>query len=230
MKTIDDVLEEFLDVQKERLKPRTFNDYDSVMELFHIYLNGYAYQYLPEDLSEDYLNRHMEDDEYFTKTYGLDQICEAIYGEFFEYFIIRKVASGESFMKKAIRVIKKFTKWLKETNHISKNHYDMLIGYFDEDKSTSLSNAEKATDLIYELTNKSPVAEYDDIVEDYFTIVKIEPKKLWIDSMFETEVDIGPIAVTKQISDLLVVGTDIYLVVGKKNNQWMILDSGNVYP
>lgn len=51
MKTIDDVLSEFLNDQKERLKPRTFNDYDSVMELFHIYLNDYAYQHLPKDLS-----------------------------------------------------------------------------------------------------------------------------------------------------------------------------------
>lgn len=172
----------------------------------------------------------MEDDEYFTKTYGVDKICEIVYAEFFEYFIIRKVASGESFMKNAVRVIKKFTKWLKETNHISKKHYDKLIGYFDEDKSMALANAEKATELISELTMRSPRIEYDEIIEDYFTIVKIEPKKLWFERMSETGADIGPFTVPKQITDLLVVDSDIFLVMGKKNNEWAILENGNVYP
>lgn len=230
MKTFDEVVREFLDVQKERLKPRTFNDYDSVMDLFKIYLNAYAYQYLPTELSDDYEDQYMEDESHFTKTFGLDQLDPSLYAEFFEYFIIQKVASSESFIKSAVRVLKKFTNWLIETEHISQSDYENLIDYFGDNKGASLANAEKVAHLIYELAMNSPDIEYDDVLEDYFTISKIEPKKLWIDSMFEAGTDIGPIAVTKQISDLSVTGWDISLVIGKKDNKWTILESGNVYP
>src|SRR5690625_4969474 len=101
MVSIEEAMVAFLDAQEKRLKPRTYGDYESVIDLFQIYLNNYAYMYLSKPESEEYLNRFLKDEQYFTKTYGLGQLTSIIYAQFFEYFIIRKVASGESFMKMA---------------------------------------------------------------------------------------------------------------------------------
>jgi len=42
MKTIDKILEAFLQEQHNRLKERTYSDYESVIELFRTYLNSYV--------------------------------------------------------------------------------------------------------------------------------------------------------------------------------------------
>lgn len=40
-KTISEVFDEFLSDQKARLKPRTFENYDAIIDLFRSYLEGY---------------------------------------------------------------------------------------------------------------------------------------------------------------------------------------------
>ena len=40
MKTIEQVLEEFLEEQQARLKPRTYGGYEETMELFEDCVNG----------------------------------------------------------------------------------------------------------------------------------------------------------------------------------------------
>jgi len=42
MKTIKQVIEEFLEEQKARLKPRTYGGYEDAIGLFEYYLDGYA--------------------------------------------------------------------------------------------------------------------------------------------------------------------------------------------
>lgn len=41
MKTINAVFKEFLDEQRQRLKPRTYEDYEEVINVFVEYLNSY---------------------------------------------------------------------------------------------------------------------------------------------------------------------------------------------
>ncbi|WP_156291049.1 hypothetical protein [Oceanobacillus salinisoli] len=57
---------------------------------------------------------------------------------------------------------------------------------------------------------------------------KIEKGKLWLEDDFGTDM-IGPVVVTKEISDLCQEGWRINLVIGKSSNGWHILESGNVY-
>src|SRR5690625_3492580 len=143
MVSIDKAMTVFLEAQEMRLKQRTYRDYESVIELFQIYLNSYAYLRLPQEEREKYVSRFSRDEQYFTKTYGLDQFTTSIYSEFFEYFIVHKVASGEIFMKSAVRVIKKLTTWLFEEDYINSKKYRKLIEYFAEGKTKSLPKAEK---------------------------------------------------------------------------------------
>ena len=234
MSKIDSILSNFLKDQSKRLKPRTFRDYESVIELFEIYLNNYGYQYLNEQDMKLWEEKYRSDEEAFTKMVDISKVSlESRLSEFLEYFIIRKVASGESFMKTAVRVMEKFAKWLYENEYISKTEYTEIKDYFSEGKDKSLPNAEKVADLFYDETNRNwqkDDNEYDEILEGYFTIEKIESEKLWLEDMFSDRTNIGPVIVSKEISDLCQVDWDVSLVIGKLKGSWYVLESGNVYP
>jgi len=231
MANIQTIMNEFLQAQNERLKERTYRDYDEVIELFHLYLIGYAYQHLDEEDSEKWQEKYETDEESFVKMFSFDKIDYSTYSEFFEYFIIRKVMAGEAFMKKAVRVIKKLTKWLKENNHIDQEQYDDLIEYFDDGQAKALPNAEKVSDLIYNLADQSPDREYfDELLEGYFMITEIESEAIWVDETLGSQTNIGPVVVTKQIAELCEEGWDLSLVIGKYQDKWHIIESGNVYP
>src|SRR5690625_767384 len=230
MKTIDEVMTIFLKAQEERLSKRTFKDYESVIELFQIYLNGYGYQTLEESDMKLWENRFKDDEASFTKLFGIDKISSYNYSEFFEYFIIRKVASGPTFMKTAVRVMKKLTKWLLENHYIDENRFNILMDFFKGGKDKELLNAEKVGDLLYDYTRNQIDRKYEQILENYFVIEKVENKQLWVTDLFGASESIGPVIVSKQISDLCQQDWEIFLVIGEYKGKWHIIESGNVSP
>lgn len=230
MKTIQIVMSAFLEAQRERLKVRTYRDYESVIDLFQIYLNSYAYMSLEEDEMEKWKIQFEQDEDCFTKMFGVEKLDSAVYSDFLGYFIIRKVASGESFMRNAIRVIKKLTNWLLENNYIDEEQYSDLIDHFSDGKSNALPNAEKVSDLLYDQARNEQDRSYEKIKEDLFTINEIRPKELWVEDTIGDGTHIGPVIVSKQISDLCQKGWGISLLIGRNKDKWYIIESGNVYP
>src|SRR5699024_5383417 len=99
MNTIQVAVAKFLEAQKKRLKERTFRDYDSVMDLFCIYLNSYGANYIGGELKTKWESAYQTDEEAFVKLAPISEVDSSTYAEFLEYFVIRKVASDESFMK-----------------------------------------------------------------------------------------------------------------------------------
>src|SRR5699024_4522929 len=92
-----------------------------------------------------------------------NQLTDDNLAEFFEWFLIRKYSSSESEMKQSTRVLKKFTKWLADNDYILSKEYDVLKGYFsDNNKSASLSNAIKLSELLYLYAEHSPNREYEE--------------------------------------------------------------------
>jgi len=124
MSNIDSILTKFLEAQKERLKERTYLDCDSVIDI------NYSYQYLDEQEMAEWKRQYTIDEECYTKLFGIDKISSSTYRDFFEYFLIRKVASGESFMKTAVRVMKKFKNWMLKNDYIDRSQHSDLIDYF----------------------------------------------------------------------------------------------------
>lgn len=224
MKNIDTILDEFLEEQRLRLKERTFRDYDDIISLFKIYLNRYAYQNLDEEKRKKWEAEFEKDDECFTNLFGADEITEFKIEEFLDYFLIRKVMGSESLLKNAVRVMKKFSKWMTKQNYSSDDYH----AYFDEAKE--LPKVEKLADLIFEHARKSPDVEYEDVLDSSFIVSKIEVRKLWLEDDFSSADEaIGPVLVTKEISDLSQVGWRINMVIGKSKGNWYILETGNVY-
>ncbi|KPH73474.1 MULTISPECIES: hypothetical protein [Bacillaceae] len=223
MKNINAILDEFLEEQKTRLKERTFRDYEDVIFLFREYLNGYAYQYLDDENRKKWEAQWEEGEAFFTELFGQDELTENQISEFLDYFLIRKVMGPESLIKKAVRVMKKFSKWMNEKNYSKDDYQD----YFEEVKD--LPKVEKLAQLIYHCARNAPELQYEDVINSSFLVSKIEKGKLWLeDDLDGTEV-IGPVLVTKGISDLCQEGWRINMEIGKTSKGWYILESGNVY-
>jgi len=223
LKNINAILDEFLEEQKTRLKERTFRDYEDVIFLFREYLNGYAYQYLDDENRKKWEAQWEEGEAFFTELFGQDELTENQISEFLDYFLIRKVMGPESLIKKAVRVMKKFSKWMNEKNYSKDDYQD----YFEEVKD--LPKVEKLAQLIYHCARNAPELQYEDVINSSFLVSKIEKGKLWLeDDLDGTEV-IGPVLVTKGISDLCQEGWRINMEIGKTSKGWYILESGNVY-
>jgi hypothetical protein len=104
-KTIEGVLEEFLDEQEARLSPGTFGKYESIVHL----LKAYCERYWPEHDGE--YERITKAGGTYCGTYGPEDIPEA-FSMFLGYFMPHKVIAGEETTKAARTVIRKLAKWL----------------------------------------------------------------------------------------------------------------------
>ena len=228
MKTIEQILGEFLKEQQARLKLRTYKRYEDAIYLFKHYLNGYAYQYLDGKDSKLFDKLYDENKE-FCEIFGPDKISSAGIREFLDYFMIRKVMGSKELMKTVGRVMRKFVKWMNEKGYINEKEYENAAEIVDELKD-ELPKVEELSDLIYDYVQNNPPEDFTESVEGYFHVTKIEPSKLWLEDYMEGGETIGPVSVSTDISSMCKLGWVIYLELGKTSKGWQILESGNVYP
>ena len=104
-KTIDEVLEEFLDEQEPRLALATYTKYETIIDL----LKSYMEQYWPGHDGE--YDRVTRAGGTYGGTYGPEDIAGA-FGMFLDYFMPHKVLCGGGTEKAAPVVIRKLAKWL----------------------------------------------------------------------------------------------------------------------
>ncbi len=229
MKTIKQVLEDFLTENKSRLKPRTSRGYEDTMELFEHSLNNYAYQSLEEEETKLFDKLYEEGEKEFCEIFGPEKITSGDISEFLNYFLISKVASSKELMKTVGRVMKIFVEWLNEKGYMNKEKYEEAAEMVDELKD-ELPKVEELSNLIYDYIQDSNPADFSETTEGYFKVTKIEPGKLWLEENGGPSKNIGPVIVSKQISNLCKVGWVINLELGKTKKGWRMLESGNVYP
>ncbi|GGJ94913.1 hypothetical protein GCM10007063_16820 [Lentibacillus kapialis] len=227
MENIDTVLGAFLAEQHNRLKQKSYRDYEDVIHFFQDYLNQYAPNRLNEDEWKKWEAQFHEDEDCYTKMFSPEKLSSGSFDEFLDYFMIRKVMSSVSFMKAAVKVMKKLNKWLFENGYINQSTYHNVLEYFDEAKD--LPDVEKLADLFLDYAEKTPDKPFEEILEGYFSIKSIERGQLWLDEAIGSKRDIGPLRVSTQISNLCKKGWDINVAIGKYQGEWYILESGNVY-
>ncbi len=225
--SIEDVLSEFLAVQEQRLAARTFANYRSVVDLLRHCLNSYGHQNLDDDERRRYeqvLDAGNEDA--FVHLFGPEKIADGL-GEFLDYFMVRKVMAGEELLRAAGTVIKKLAKWMAANGYL-----DPAAAAEAIERGTTaardLPKAERLSRLLFDQAEREPNESRDvpddAIVEDYFTIERVEPGALWLTG------DIGPVEVSEEASSLAKPGWSVNLVVAKSPLGWKVLESGNVYP
>src|SRR6266567_6840381 len=113
--TIDEVLEDFLVEQRQRLSARTFRNYEEVVDLLRHSLESYAYQSLDATERTRWEAEFEANEEgAFCRLFGPEKIPENL-GEFLDYFMVSKVIAGQELLKASGTVTGKLVRWL--ANH-----------------------------------------------------------------------------------------------------------------
>jgi len=225
--SIDEVLTLFLKDQQKRLKPRTFNRYEEVIDLLRHCLNGHGYHDL--DTSSEvalyeklYFQKNLE----FCFIFGPEKIVSSL-PNFLNYFMIRKVMASEALLQAAGVVAKKLVKWLEESGYIGKEIADRVTRLAAE-AAKELPAAERLARLIYEYAQSHAPRYWTAELDDYFVIDQIHPGILILSGIATS--GIVEVRVPKEITDHCRKGWQVNLLLGKTRNGWCILETGNVYP
>jgi hypothetical protein len=221
--TIKEALAMFLAEQQARLAPSTYRNYEEIIELLIIYLDGYGYSSL--DKAEEERWEAAGDEMAFSELFGPEKIPYAL-GEFFGYFMIRKVIASDTLLRAAGTVTKRLAKWLGERGLLDEDAVSAAVEQSAE-AGRELPQAARLTDMLYEQSRKTNIDVHalsdEDYVEDYLFIDRVEPGTLWF------ERGIGPVPVPAKVSKLAQPGWAINIVLGRKRGTWNILEVGNVY-
>jgi hypothetical protein len=127
--TIEEVLQHFLEDRTGSLAPATQRRYASVIQLFTISMNNYAYQ--PLSKAENTVFDRLYDakgDEHreFCQVFGPEKIPQNV-GEFLGYFMPRKVIGSKALTQAARVVIRRLARWLHGRGHIDKESAAAMI-------------------------------------------------------------------------------------------------------
>ncbi len=235
--TIDQVFEEFLAEQRDRLKPKTVSRYEDVLSLLRHHLNGYAYESLSTAesvLFDRHFNAEGDDHRDFCELFGPDKIVGSL-GSFLGYFMIRKVMAGQDLKRAAGTVTKKLSKWLAAKGYISEEEAQACSDEGTE-AARDLPKAERAAQILVDAVedlaiDSKELADEDYLEFDHFTIGKIEPGMLWLEDFEGGEGHLyGPVPVPNSATKLLRKGWDISCSLGRVRGKWRIVEVANVYP
>lgn len=227
-RTIEAVLDEFLEEQEKRLKPSTMRKYEDIIELFESCLDGYGHQYLNKReaaLFERLYNAEGDEHREFCEVFGPEKI-PGIVGEFLNDFMIRKVMCGRELLQAAGTVTKRLGKWLSEKGYLdAETTADMVSSGATAAKE--LPAAEELAWMLADYANRTAV-DYDEVIEDHFRIEAVEPDKLHLSALCEDQKLTIP--VPRDISSACRVGWSFSGAIGKTRKGWRILEAWNVYP
>ena len=220
-KTISQVFDEFLADQKARLSPRTFSNYQSIIDLFRHYLESYW----PGHDQNEY-KRITSQGGTFCDTFGPEEILGG-YFEFLGYFMPNKVMGGKELMQASGTVTKKLAKWLAEKGYAEETE---LAQSRAKEAAKQLPAAQDVLRLLEVFVDINPAGPSKNEIEDHFTITKIESGKLWLEPLVADEGVIGPIPVPVQVTKKCGKMWDISGVVVKTKEGWRFREIWNVSP
>src|SRR4051794_39275326 len=183
-RTIDRLFEEFLADQEARLSPKTFDKYETIIRLYRSYLESYW----PDHSGKDY-NAVTKAKGTYCGTYGADDITSG-FSEFLGYFMTHKVMAGNETMKAAGTVIKKLAKWLVAKGYTQDDEaMREMVGEMTRDLPASQKLLDDLDDW---LADHAP-EEYGEEVEGHFQVTRVEPGRIWLESLLSGKGEIGPI-------------------------------------
>ena len=142
--------------------------------------------------------------------------------------------AGADLKRAAGTVTKKLAKWLAAKGYVAEGEANIAAAQGAEAART-LPNAERAARILDDAFGDLPVdpgtapaGAYFDF--DHYTIARLEPGKLWLESYLAEGPPIGPIAVPRQATALLRKDWDISCAIFRGRGRWYLADVANVYP
>jgi hypothetical protein len=228
-KTLKDVFQEFLDEQKQNLKPQSYSGYERTVNYFMHYLNSYAPDHLGEEDLELYDELSEDEGLEYCEIFDLRHIGYGEIEEFLGVYVILNRQDSKNFLKIVGRVMHRLVIWLHEKGYIKDVAFEKTNERVKELKA-DLPIAVKVRDLMSEYAAKYPPGKYTEELDSHFTVKKIEPGNLWLEDPMRFEKLIGPVIVSEEISSMCKVGWTVVLWIGKTGDVWKVIDSKAVYP
>jgi hypothetical protein len=226
--SIDRALSEFLADQRGRLSDRTFHRYEEVVQLLRHSLDGYAYSSLNNNERQRWEKEFETNEEgAFCRLFGPEKIPPH-FGEFLDYFMVRKVIAGQELLKASGTVTGKLARWLAERGYIDQDAAEDASDRA-RDAARDLPTADRLGMLLHDVTDRAPDIDPDQVadedwIEDYLEITDVEPGKIWF------ERGVGPITVPRKASDLARPGWSAFVTAANVAGRWHLLEVGPVYP
>jgi hypothetical protein len=90
--------------------------------------------------------------------------------------------------------------------------------------------ASELADLLAGWADENAPEHFSQCIEDHFTVVRIEPGKLWLEPLTSLDSAIGPVPVPGEVSENCQVGWDISGSLAKTRRGWRWLEIWNVSP
>ncbi|HEX2699346.1 MAG TPA: hypothetical protein VHM89_03980 [Acidimicrobiales bacterium] len=131
--------------------------------------------------------------------------------------MVRKVMAGEDLLRAAGTVTKKLAKWMAANGFLDAAAAGEAVER-GSSAARDLPRAERLSRLLFDQAQRAAKDDGDladdDIVEDYFTIERVEPGALWLSG------DVGPVKIGKEASSLARPGWSVYLVMARSARGW----------
>ncbi len=219
---IDNLIEDFLLHESERVAHTTYQKYRRCMDTLRSALNSYGY--LHSDINIDSVEYAGET---FCQVAGLTPLLIYL-PEFFDYYLARKSSATVSELKEQRTTVRRFLQWLADGNMI--------------DPETASEQRRKVLELAREAINTARVRDrvstpvefprpdqVDDLIEDHFTIVRVEPGQLWLEHVGNQG---GSIAVRapSTFTHLCQPGMDLSAELQLSGERWYLAYVYNAYP
>ncbi|HAH06671.1 MAG TPA: hypothetical protein DCM05_09125 [Elusimicrobia bacterium] len=246
-KTISDIISDFIKEAKGNRKAK--DSRKGVMRLFNDYLAGYGelesnVEQAPLIVLAKISKLEAWHFRHFLSWFIIQKvICDnkAEYApmlmEFVEWLWAKAVIS-EKVHREMTRVFEELKGEPERCEKLSRLLYEFAqrdLPKFEEWRRDPKAYARKAA-VLKAIHHKQPT----EILDGYFTVTRVGPTALWlvpVDEDYEDSprpkkgaAEIGPVQVPAEAAKLARVGDGMSLAIGKMNDYWKMLETGNVYP
>lgn len=230
MPTIDHALQRFMEREREQ-RPDEMEDTELVIDNLRSYLDGYGDQYVADEAGDfgDYDDEdeddYEEDQEDFAAAHDAKMLPSAM-AEFLYSWNIRKFMGTADDARATGVAVARLMELLAEEGWAGRDEATKAAE-LSRTAAEELPRAKRLSDLLYDVAEATPPAkaeELEDDVDDFITIARIEPGRLWFSE------DVGPIDVPEEASRLAQVGWWVNLAAQRRAGTWFITETGSVYP
>lgn len=230
-RTINQVFDEFLLLQKTRLKGSGVRRYEEVLGYFQSCMDGYGHQWLSDDEAELFDREYSRDEEAgsFCNLFGPEKVLENL-DDFVGWFLVRKTFASKSTLQVTPTVLRKLVRWLVEKRYVAPDAADGSEELLDG--AGSLAKAEEFSSRLFDLLEAGPVGslmETQDWENEMALISRIDRETIWLQNE-ETAYELS-LRVPDDVAKLAEPGWRISaLHLGRSPKGWCLLEMGNVYP
>lgn len=203
--TVGQALDAFLEAERLRLKESTLSRYRNIITLFRIFLENSETQAAPG------LHADVE-------------MTGVLAEEFINGFLGRKLARGESTFRLAATVMRRLLQWLDD--RLLEEDPGLHDGI--DRTSTEVTAAVVLHKLLSQHLEQETPTHAVRHRRDTFTVTRVEPGALWLESLAVGGDTLGPVGVPNGVSNVCREGWEIGCVVARTFGGWRLIEVWSV--